>query len=82
MLRYGLITFLNAQPDLVVCGEADSILSALIKIAECKPHLQSPYLYCCSHGAVRRFSGTRHRRVTTKSIHSDPAAAGFVVLSA
>ena len=35
----GLVAFLNAQPDMVVCGEADSIPSALIKIAECKPHL-------------------------------------------
>jgi DNA-binding NarL/FixJ family response regulator len=39
MLRHGLVTYLNAQPDMVVCGEADSIPSALIKIAECKPHL-------------------------------------------
>ena len=39
MLRYGLITFLNAQPDMVVCGEANSIPNALIKISECKPHL-------------------------------------------
>src|SRR5205807_3412369 len=39
MLRHGLFTYLNAQPDLIVCGEADSIPSALIKIAECKPHL-------------------------------------------
>jgi DNA-binding NarL/FixJ family response regulator len=39
MLRYGLITFLNDQPDLFVCGEADSIPSALIKITEAKPHL-------------------------------------------
>ena len=39
MLRHGLVTYLNAQPDLIVCGEADSIPSALIKIAECKPHL-------------------------------------------
>ena len=39
MLRYGLITFLNAQPDMVVCGEAESVPSALIKITECKPHL-------------------------------------------
>lgn len=39
MLRHGLIAFLNAQPDIVVCGEADSIPSALIKIAQCKPHL-------------------------------------------
>ena len=39
MLRHGLVTFLNAQPDMIVCGEADSIPSALIKIAECKPHL-------------------------------------------
>lgn len=39
MLRYGLITFLNDLPDLFVCGEADSIPSALIKITECNPHL-------------------------------------------
>jgi DNA-binding NarL/FixJ family response regulator len=39
MLRHGLVAFLNAQPDMIVCGEADSIPSALIKIAECKPHL-------------------------------------------
>src|SRR5438128_12059895 len=39
MLRHGLVTYLNAQPDLIVCGEADSVPSALIKIAECKPHL-------------------------------------------
>ena len=39
MLRHGLVTFLNAQPDMIVCGEADSIPSALIKIVECKPHL-------------------------------------------
>jgi DNA-binding NarL/FixJ family response regulator len=39
MLRYGLIAFLNDQPDLFVCGEADSIPSALIKIEESKPHL-------------------------------------------
>src|SRR5213083_2975956 len=25
MLRHGLVTYLNAQPDLIVCGEADSI---------------------------------------------------------
>jgi DNA-binding NarL/FixJ family response regulator len=39
MLRHGLDSYLNARPDIVVCGEADSIPSALIKIAECKPHL-------------------------------------------
>jgi DNA-binding NarL/FixJ family response regulator len=39
MLRHGLVTFLNDQPDMIVCGEADSVPSALIKITECKPHL-------------------------------------------
>jgi DNA-binding NarL/FixJ family response regulator len=39
MLRHGLDSYLNARSDIVVCGEADSIPSALIKIAECKPHL-------------------------------------------
>ena len=39
MLRHGVTTFLEGQENLIVCGEADSIPSALIKIAECKPHL-------------------------------------------
>src|SRR5437763_7742223 len=39
MLRHGLTSFLKGQANLIVCGEADSIPSALIKIAECKPHL-------------------------------------------
>ena len=39
MLRHGLVSFLNGHANLSVCGEADSIPSALIQIAECKPHL-------------------------------------------
>src|SRR4030095_9184331 len=39
MLRHGVTTFLEGQANLSVCGEADSIPSALIQIAECKPHL-------------------------------------------
>lgn len=39
MLRHGLVNYLDGQPDIVVCGEADSVPSTLIKITECKPHL-------------------------------------------
>ena len=39
LLRLGVIAYLDSQPDLVVCGEVDSIPSARSKIAECKPHL-------------------------------------------
>jgi len=39
MLRHGLIGFLNDQPGMIVCGEADTVPSTLIKITECKPHL-------------------------------------------
>ena len=39
LIRHGIITFINCQPDMAVCGEADSIPSARIKLAECKPHL-------------------------------------------
>ena len=39
LLRYGVATYLNDQPDLMVCGEADSIPSTQSKIAECRPHL-------------------------------------------
>jgi DNA-binding NarL/FixJ family response regulator len=39
LLRQGIIAFINCQPDMVVCGEADCIPSARTKLAECKPHL-------------------------------------------
>jgi len=39
LLRYGLNAYLNSQPDMTVCAEADSIPDARSKIAECKPHL-------------------------------------------
>jgi DNA-binding NarL/FixJ family response regulator len=39
LLRQGVATYLNGQPDLMVCGEADSIPGARSKIAECRPHL-------------------------------------------
>ena len=39
LLRFGLNVYLNSQPDMTVCGEADSIPDARSKIAECKPHL-------------------------------------------
>jgi DNA-binding NarL/FixJ family response regulator len=37
LLRYGLVQYLNAQPDITVCGEADNIRDARNKIAEWKP---------------------------------------------
>ena len=39
LLRFGLNAYLNSQPDMIVCGEADSIPDARSKIVECKPHL-------------------------------------------
>lgn len=39
LLRYGITTFLNCQPDMVVCGEADSIPSARARLTECRPQL-------------------------------------------
>ena len=39
LFRYGISAYLDSQPDMIVCGEADSIPDALSKIAECKPHL-------------------------------------------
>ena len=39
LLRFGLNAYLNSQPDLIVCGEADSIPDAQSKFAKCKPHL-------------------------------------------
>src|SRR5262245_50173332 len=39
MLRYGVAHFLNSQPDIIVCGETDSIRDARHKLQECKPQV-------------------------------------------
>jgi DNA-binding NarL/FixJ family response regulator len=39
LFRYGISAYLNSQPDMVVCGEANSIEGAVSKIAECQPEL-------------------------------------------
>ena len=39
LLRYGIRDYLNSQPDMIVCGEADNIRDARSKIAEHKPQL-------------------------------------------
>ncbi|MFZ0916668.1 MAG: response regulator transcription factor [Candidatus Udaeobacter sp.] len=39
LLRDGIADLLNAQPDLLVCGEADNIRAARNEIAKCKPQL-------------------------------------------
>jgi len=39
LLRRGISDYLNSQPDMLVCGEADNIRDARDKIAECKPRL-------------------------------------------
>jgi DNA-binding NarL/FixJ family response regulator len=39
LLRHGLMDYLNSQPDMIVCGEADNIRDARDKIAGCRPHL-------------------------------------------
>ena len=39
LLREGIINYLNLQPDLAVCGEADNIRHTRDKLATCKPHL-------------------------------------------
>jgi DNA-binding NarL/FixJ family response regulator len=39
LLRHGVVDFLNSQPDLCVCGEADTIRGARDKIAKCEPHV-------------------------------------------
>jgi DNA-binding NarL/FixJ family response regulator len=39
LLRFGVSAYLNSQPDMIVCGEADSISAAQKKISECSPQL-------------------------------------------
>ena len=37
LLRQGISTYLNSQPDMMVCGEAGSVADARRTIAECQP---------------------------------------------
>ena len=37
LLRQGISSYLNSQPDMLVCGEAGSVPDARRKIAECQP---------------------------------------------
>src|ERR1041385_8188681 len=39
LLRHGVAQFLNSQPDMIVCGETDTIRDARHKLQECKPQL-------------------------------------------
>jgi DNA-binding NarL/FixJ family response regulator len=39
LLRHGVCDYLNSQPDMIVCGDAENIRDARDKIAECKPQL-------------------------------------------
>jgi DNA-binding NarL/FixJ family response regulator len=39
LLRQGISAYLNSQPDMMVCGEAESLSAARSKIAECQPQL-------------------------------------------
>ncbi|PYI72075.1 MAG: DNA-binding response regulator [Verrucomicrobia bacterium] len=39
LLRYGISGYLNSQPDMMVCGEAESIADVRSKIAECQPQV-------------------------------------------
>jgi DNA-binding NarL/FixJ family response regulator len=39
LLRHGIVDYLNSQPDMIVCGEADNIRGARDEITKCKPQL-------------------------------------------
>src|SRR6266853_73167 len=39
LLRQGISDYLNSQPDMMVCGEAESISDVRSKIAECQPQV-------------------------------------------
>src|SRR5438874_1634787 len=39
VLRHGMAAMINAESDLLVCGEADGVQAALKVMEECKPDL-------------------------------------------
>ena len=53
LLRFGISAYLNSQPDMIVCGEADSISAAQKKIAECSPQLLLTSLHLGAGDSLR-----------------------------
>ena len=39
LLRYGITTFISSQPDMIACGEADSVATVRATLAETRPQL-------------------------------------------
>lgn len=39
LLRQGICAYLNSQPDMVVCGEAESLSDARRRVGECEPQV-------------------------------------------
>ena len=39
LLRQGMAAIINEEPDLIVCGEADGVRSAIAVAAECRPDI-------------------------------------------
>jgi DNA-binding NarL/FixJ family response regulator len=39
LLRQGISAYLNSQPDIVVCGEAESLSDARRRVGECEPQV-------------------------------------------
>ena len=53
LLRYGISAYLNSQPDMMVCGEAESLLNARSKIAQCQPQLLMTALRLSTGGSLK-----------------------------
>src|SRR5438477_12880479 len=48
LLRHGITDYLDSQPDMIVCGEADNMRDPRNKLAECKPQLLVTALRLCT----------------------------------
>ena len=53
LLRQGISTYLNSQPDMMVCGEAGSVADARRTIAECQPQFVVTALRLGAGGSLK-----------------------------
>jgi len=61
LLRLGITSYLNSQPDMVVCGEATNIADARHSIAERQPQLLLTALWLGSEDSLKLIKGLRRK---------------------
>ena len=66
LLRHGISACLNSQPDMMVCGEAESLLSARSNIAQCALCFLGRARHSCTRPVAVALLATRTLRTAKR----------------